>query len=496
MELCSSLREAIEGSAAKRIDIARSVEEIDRTLHQVLDTVLLQAMVRDIIHEVYAPRMERVDVCSLLRSTQCLEAGDLYPIISNPDPFPLIIFDPQILKCIYQNAMSNAVKYGRKWGKVTTEIEYDKPKGKFQMKIINVPGKNYGELLALGQKAQDKVFFPQKRLGLNSQASDIHMTRSTGDGAWISQKCAKLLGGKCKIFFKDDKTMFTFNCPVTVAEIAPQIGTSNVDTLELPTNTVGIGLDDSKIQRKLLTRVFTILSIPLNKQIVKGSNSEEITNFINDVTTLINSDPTAYYLLIIDENLDVQDAKGNHKTISGSELVLKLRNELDPELEARLLALVRSANDSFTDVAIYMTRSHGFFPKAPVSRDKVFEILGPLWRQRFPAPTPVANIPAHSHKREESDGDTIIASIEDLKQTLHSIEAICSCYKDRLSEVWLVIWQKLHVLKGDLLCLNGSNLISHAAQSIELLRSPTIPHDFLSKWRAIKALVEAELKNR
>jgi hypothetical protein len=497
MELCSSLREAIEGSDVKRIDIARSVEELDRTLHQVLDTVLLQAMVRDIIHEVYAPRMERVDVCSLLRSTQCLEAGDLYPIISKPDPFPLIIFDPKILRCIHQNAMINAVKYGKKWGKVTTEIAYDKPNGKFQMKIINVPGKSYAQLLALGHNAQEEVFFPGKRLhvGFNSQASDTPISRSTGEGAWISQKCAKLLGGSCKIFFKDDSTVFAFDCPVTVADVVPQISTTNVHTLELPTNTVGIALDDSNIQRKLLTKVFTILGIPLNKQVVKGSNFEEITNFKEDVTNLINSDPTAYYLLIVDENLDVQDARGSHRTISGSELVLKLRNELDPELETRLLSLVRSANDSLTDVAIYMTRSHGFFPKAPISRDKVLEIIGPLWRQRFPAPTPIANLPAPIPRREESDSESIIANTEDLIQNLHSIETICSIYENRLSEVWLVIWEKLHVLKGDLLCLNESNLISHAAQSIELLRSPTIPNDFLSKWRAIKALVEAELKS-
>jgi hypothetical protein len=142
-----------------------------------------------------------------------------------------------------------------------------------------------------------------------------------------------------------------------------------------------------------------------------------------------------------------------------------------------------------------MTRSHGFFPKAPISRDKVFEILGPLWRQRFPAPAPIANLPAPSPRTEESDGESIITNTEDLIQNLHSIETICSMYENRLSEVWLVIWEKLHVLKGDLLCLNESNLISHAAQSIELLRSPTIPNDFLSKWRAIKALVEAELKS-
>jgi hypothetical protein len=41
--------------------------------------------------------------------------------------------------------------------------------------------------------------------------------------------------------------------------------------------------------------------------------------------------------------------------ISGSELVLKLKSELDPELETCLLSLVQSTNDLLTDVAIYMS---------------------------------------------------------------------------------------------------------------------------------------------
>jgi len=38
------------------------------------------------------------------------------------------------------------------------------------------------------------------------------------DGAWISQKCAKALGGKCSIKFFENKTVFTFECPASPLE--------------------------------------------------------------------------------------------------------------------------------------------------------------------------------------------------------------------------------------------------------------------------------------
>jgi hypothetical protein len=38
----------------------------DSQLHQTLDTVLAEAMARDIIHEVYEPRLERVNIKDVL----------------------------------------------------------------------------------------------------------------------------------------------------------------------------------------------------------------------------------------------------------------------------------------------------------------------------------------------------------------------------------------------------------------------------------------------
>jgi len=40
-----------------------------------------------------------------------------------------------------------------------------------------------------------------------------------------------------------------------------------------------------------------------------------------------------------------------------------------------MIALVRSANDSSSDIAIYNKRAHGFLPKAPIKREKVINCL-------------------------------------------------------------------------------------------------------------------------
>jgi hypothetical protein len=59
--------------------------------------------------------------------------------------------------------------------------------------------------------------------------------------------------------------------------------------------------------------------------------------------------------------------------------------------------LVRSANDSAKDVALYVERTHGFFPKALMQQDRIREILEPFWTKRFPVKKKVR------HRRVDSD---------------------------------------------------------------------------------------------
>ena len=471
----------------------RAVVELDSTLREILDTVLSEAMARDVIHEVYEPKMERVDVRRLLSSSHCSEADSRFPIVTNPNRFPVCILDPQLLKYIHRNAMSNAVKYGKKGGVVLTEVRYHESKKQLEMNVINLPRDDYGRILEMGEEAREAAFAPGRRLhsDFGPDGNDYLAFSSSRDGAWISRKCANTLGGDCDIRFEADRTVFTFRCPVSTFDLTKSLNLVNGTTLELPKNTVGIAIDDSRIQRKLMNKVFSLLGIPQNKQLVTGANCEEILEFSDVVMQMIKSDSAPYYLVIADENLDVMEDSAHHRTVSGSALIQKLRNDLGPELEKRMLALVRSANDSSADIALYLSRAHGFFPKAPVNREKIYELLAPLWVQRFPECAVDSSV---GHAPTENELETCVSSAADLMQTVETIDALCNQDDALRPQKWPMIWDKLHILKGDLLCLQQSFLVSHTLRSIEMLHSPTVPDDLILKWRSIKALVEAILK--
>lgn len=197
----------------------------------------------------------------------------------------------------------------------------------------------------------------------STTASNNHVaaSHSSGDGAWIMSRCAKTLGGECDINFMRSRTVLTFKCPVTpYNEMLARSHISHED-FKMPKNVYGIGIDDSKIQRKLLVRFFMYVGIPEDRIHIFGANVEEIKEFDDWAVNFIDSHPDDYFLMIIDENLDVQDEDATSQvTISGSLSVSDMRSRLIPDQERRVLALIRSANDSASDVAIYVSIRHLF----------------------------------------------------------------------------------------------------------------------------------------
>ena len=121
-------------------DTSKCLTELDSTLHEVLDTVLAEAMAREVVHESCAPKLERVDVhatlCSQLGIRDDGNGGDRFPIHMCPSNMPQLLMDPQLLKCIHRNAVSNACKYGLKGGKVTTEVHFFENKEEFELDVI------------------------------------------------------------------------------------------------------------------------------------------------------------------------------------------------------------------------------------------------------------------------------------------------------------------------------------------------------------------------
>ena len=494
-------------------DLGRCLGELDKTLHEVLDTILAEAMARDVIHEVYEPKLEEVDISSILCSSNISVFDkdsrlERFPLLTHPSPLPLFAFDPQLLKYIHRNAVSNGCKYGRKGGLVLTEVHYDARACMFRMDVINLPGEHHEKILDMGEAASVAVFSPRKRLhsGFDHSRSQSEFieSHSSGDGAWIMHKCAKTLGGECSIKFETHRTVFSFRCPITTFEEALNRNASvHPSIFKLPENVWGIAIDDSKIQRKLLGRFFHLAGVRDDRCIVQGSTMQEIKSFDDFVVNHLEQYPNDYVVLIADENLDVtEDSMAKHTTVSGSKCIENIRRRLLPDQERRMLALVRSANDSSRDIAIYNSRAHGFLPKAPIKRQRVLEMLAPAWEKRFP-PGGWADEDAHTDSVEpgvpsleaepaDSDEDLdLLVDMSELRGEVEELHVMCSADEEVLAERWQVIWERLHALKGDLKSLPSNGRAAAAVEMITSLRGTTLPPNFKERWVSIHSLVRS-----
>lgn len=222
--------------------------------------------------------------------------------------------------------------------------------------------------------------FPQgSRLHSHLKGSDSRHF-STGDGAWIMQQSAKSLGGHCDIRFHKTETIFTIRCPVEVVKVADW---PDAQAFEVPEGTWGIAIDDSRVQRKMLSRILTHSGVEESRLSVLGKDYADTKSFEELLLRLVKENPGDKLLVLVDENLDFRGDDGKQVVLSGSLITEAILKEMTPSQESRVLALVRSANDSAEDMAVYCKRTHGFFPKAPVNRDRVREVLASLWKNRF-----------------------------------------------------------------------------------------------------------------
>jgi|AntRauTorckE5430_2_1112549.scaffolds.fasta_scaffold01415_6 signal transduction histidine kinase len=470
--------------------------ELNKTLHEILDTILAEAMARDVVHEVYEPKLERVDVPGLLADIMNHNSSKAsfrrFPITTSPSPLPNYALDPQLLKYIHRNAISNACKYGKKGGIVSTNVKYEAGRGMLKMEVVNQPGKHHLEILKLGKLAQELVLSPRQRLEVhctedsNNQVSASH---SSGDGAWIMHKCAKTLRGTCGIKFEIDKTTFSFDCPVKLFN--ENLANTNIkyEDFKLPKNLQAVAIDDSNIQRKLLSRFFMFAGVPVDNIHVLGATAKEINEFCDWSITFVDEHPDDYILMIVDENLDVQEEQvgTNQSTVSGSGSVAEIRKRLLVNQERKILALIRSANDSSSDVAIYNSRAHGYLAKNPVKKDHVLETLAPLWLKRFPK-FEISKSQSSTGDNRRTAVDELIVTMDDLMGLVNEIDDFSLLAKDDLDVKWCIIWEKLHALKGDLLIMsNRSYSLDAAISAIGYLRGPLPPDNFIESWAMIRS---------
>lgn len=186
--------------------------------------------------------------------------------------------------------------------------------------------------------------------------------------------------------FENDKTVFSFSCPAQIFNAEEAEMQWKIDAaFELPHNLYGIAIDDSKVQRGLMAKFFGFIGIPDARIHILGEEASEISGFEDWAQNFIFNHPTDFFLFIVDENLVINDEQfSSTSRVSGSKAVSNLRSRLLPDQEKKVLAVIRSANDSLSDIAIYNSRAHGHIPKAPVRAGTCKDLIAPLWLARFP----------------------------------------------------------------------------------------------------------------
>ncbi|KAL3809402.1 hypothetical protein ACHAXA_004583 [Cyclostephanos tholiformis] len=491
IEICGNVREQLSEPVMSHESLLSNLEnmtELDRTLHDILDIILAETMARDVIQGMYVPRMECIDMNDILGKTNGFGLNNSrFSLVCSPSPMPIIVSDKGLFKCIYGNVIRNAIKYGKLGGKIATEAKYDEATGEFELKVINLPGRGHDKLVMMGKRASELVFSHGTRLHNDTHANK--QSYSAGDGAWIIRNCANILGGKVEIMFEPDRTVFLFNAPMKIHR--PSF---DVDKFHLPPSVWGIAIDDSKIQRKLLERFFHHAGVPATHQIVLGQNSDEISGFVNFVLDLVKSHPRSFFFLIVDENLEMDDGDASsHKIISGSECIKQIRTALDPEQEMRMLALVRSANDSPQDLALYRSRAHGYMQKVPLRGISVRETVSRFWTERFPPKDGgnqggdnVENSITRKASVENIRDLTLISPVELLLE-VEDIDSFCVQNFDNYPHYHSELWEKIIRLKGDLKTVNVDEKFTPTINLIETIGRETELSDFMTIWLRIRS---------
>jgi len=260
----------------------------------------------------------------------------------------------------------------------------------------------------------------------------------------------------------------------------------------IPRNTYAIAIDDSKIQRKLLGKFFDFAGISSEFQTIVGDGYDEIMGFEDFVVNFMENHTDDYVFLIADENLDVVNENDEPMTISGSMCVEKIRNRLSPRLERRMFSLIRSANDSSSDINIYSSRAHGFLPKAPIKRDTVVEMLAPLWLDRFPPSEFGESMGLSSSNKGKGSilgiaSDDIACTPFDIAKKVEHIESLFE------SDVHITathkIHDQMHELKGDLLTLDSEQSVMSIIGDINLILVARSPETIVDRWRSVRDTV-------
>jgi len=436
-------------------NVVNRFSEISYDLDGTLQTVLSEAMAKDIMNKQYIARTEKINLGDIINRMK----SDRYKWFLNPKEIPNILSDGQLLFYILRNALSNANKYGKQWADIKITISIINTK--LIINIENEPGSYHDKLVNLDNH---NIIFEK---GVKLHKKSILKSKSclsAGDGAWIMQTCAKLCGGICNIKFNPDSTIFTYEAPIELC-----IDSEDIVNFTFPDNTFIYIIDDSIIQRRLMNAQVKNLKLPSENIKTYGKGKHEIVGLENILYENIVKFEEYYHIILCDENLDYTvDSTLYYE--SGSDICKKLNNKLDEKLNNKnYITFIRSANNSKSDIEKYLTLCDGFIPKAMLTVNDLKEIIAKQWIKHF-------GIVQSSAINYTYDGD--FKELIDL--FLEDIDSFMVLGYQ--SQDWNSFWSDLHKLKGTLGVLKTTTNTSTAITIIESLRDNYFDKDFHNTW--------------
>ncbi len=376
-ELIRDHKNQFNGSDTYGLGLLDRFDGIQCDLNEAIDNVNAEAMAKELSNGSYMERRERFDIAlglSKIFAQPGVKVSGLEDVT--------IQIDPELLKHVYKNAVTNAMKYGKEGATINVELSIDEDE-MLSVRVINEGGDGHEALLELEDPS---IVFARgvrlhRRLCAGEPRNNFKGIRSAGDGGWIIQKCAEAMKGTASIAFYEHSTCFTLKVPVGKPERQSDRDSRTDTSWSLPASITVVLIDDCRIQRIIVKKKFENVGVTHNSRLILRGTTEEIMNHVEFCVDLIqgDGDPTKRYLLLFDEILST-----NGDLYSGSIMGQQILNRLSPQDNSRCLALVRSASDNASDIELYAERCHGCMQKKLniTSRETQLE-LGPIIEKRF-----------------------------------------------------------------------------------------------------------------
>jgi len=149
-----------------------------------------------------------------------------------------------------------------------------------------------------------------------------------------------------------------------------------IQVMDVVNRLVGLAIDDSGMQRKLMYRLLnTAVGISDDRVYVQGATDDEIRSFDTFVMETMEAYDDAYkMILLLDENIDGRHFEGR----KGTEIANTLVNRMTSDQRARMIIVIRSANDSSADIQRYLHAADAFLPKTTLDRQRVHAVIAPF----------------------------------------------------------------------------------------------------------------------